>query len=158
MAIITPPYHFALVVEDVEQAKEDLGKALGLTWAKTQLRSYVTETRDGRKPGEMCYAYSLQGPPYLELLELRPGTIFDRVGLHHIGLWTDDRAFESARLDSVGWPREAVTVNPDGTWGGGLFHTGICGLRLEVVDIATSGPRLVRYLGGGDYRPEPSPR
>jgi 7-alpha-hydroxysteroid dehydrogenase len=32
-----------------------------------------------------------------------------------------------------------------------LDHTGTGCLRVEVVDIGRSGPRLANYLGGGDY-------
>jgi hypothetical protein len=77
--------------------------------------------------------------------------VFDTVGLHHIGVWTDDPVGESARLEGLGWPRETVALTPEGDWAGGLYHVGMRCLRLEVVDIARSGPRLAHYLGGGDY-------
>ena len=79
-----------------------------------------------------------------------------QLGLHHIGVWSDDPSGESARLESLGWPREAVGVAPDGSWAGALFHRGTGGLRVEVVNIATSGPKLIRYLAGGDYSSPPS--
>jgi len=151
MALITPPYHFGLVVPDLQHAKDDLTRALGLSWARTQQREALTDSAAGRRAVEMSFTYSLEGPPYLELLERCDDSIFDRVGLHHIGVWSDDPAAESARLDDEGWPRESVNVTPDGTWTSALFHTGDCGLRIEVVDIARSGPRLARYLAGGDY-------
>jgi hypothetical protein len=44
-----------------------------------------------------------------------------------------------------------VALTPEGTWGGGLFHVGLDCVRIEVVDIERSGPRLIHYLGGGDY-------
>jgi hypothetical protein len=102
-------------------------------------------------PVDVCFTYTLDGPPYLELIERRPNTVFDALGLHHIGVWTDDPVGESGRLAELGWPRETVALTPEGEWGGGLFHEGMGCLRLEVVDIARSGPRLARYLGGGDY-------
>lgn len=153
MALITPPYHFGLVVPDVERAKDEITRALGLSWAKTQHREVLTDSAAGRRAVDVCFAYSLEGPPYLELLERRDDSIFDHVGLHHIGVWSDDPSAESARLSGEGWPRESVNVTPDGTWTSGLFHAGDCGLRVEVVDIDTSGPRLAQYLAGGDYAP-----
>lgn len=109
------------------------------------------ECASGISGVDVCYAYSLDGPPYLELIERRDDCVFDKLGLHHIGVWANDPVGESTRLDEMGWPRESVIITPEGTWGGGLFHTGTSGLRVEVVDIARSGPRLLNYLGGGDY-------
>jgi hypothetical protein len=153
MALITPAYHFGLVVPDLERAQDELARALGLSWAKTQQREVLTDTAAGRRGVDITFAYSLEGPPYLELLERRDDSIFDHVGLHHIGVWSDDPSAESVRLSGEGFPRESVNVKPDGTWTSGLFHTGGCGLRVEVVDIGTSGPRLAQYLAGGDYAP-----
>jgi hypothetical protein len=151
MPISTPPYHVALVVPDVEQAMADLGAALGFSWATVQRRTNTFETPSGPTPVDMCFVYSLEGPPYLELIEQRAGSIFDTAGLHHLGLWCDERGSESDRLDQLGWPRETVGLAPDGSWAGGLFHV-VAGLRVEVVDIGRSGPPLCRYLDGGDYR------
>jgi hypothetical protein len=150
MPIITPAYHVALVVPDVEQTMTDLTAALGLSWARVQRKTLTFEAPDGPQPIDMCYVYSLEGPPYLELIEQRDGSTFATPGLHHLGAWCDDRPGESARLEGLGWRRETVGLAPDGSWAGGLFHL-VAGLRVEVVDIARSGPPLCRYLAGGDY-------
>ena len=151
MALITPPYHFGLVVDDTKAAMEELGRVLGLTWGRVQRKTLIIETKTGPTPTDVCYVYSLEGPPYLELIERRPGTVFEEAGLHHVALWCDDPEAESVRLEGEGWPRESVNLTPEGNWAGALYHLGTAGLRIEVVDIATSGPRLCRYLDGGDY-------
>jgi catechol 2,3-dioxygenase-like lactoylglutathione lyase family enzyme len=151
MTVTTPPYHLAMVVEDLEKAKAELGAALGLTFVKPQRRQVQMEAPGGPISFEVCYVYSCQGPPYIELIEQRAGTIFERLGLHHVGIWSDDRVAESKRLDGQGWPRETVGLRPDGSWAGGLYHRGTGDLRIEVVDIRSSGPKLLRYLAGGDY-------
>lgn len=151
MTLVTPHFHVGLVVGDVEQAMDELSSVLGLTWGRVQRRELTMESASGPAPLDVCYAYSLDGPPYLEIIEQRPDSVFADLGLHHLGVWTEDPASESARLDDLGWPRETVILTADGRWGGGLFHTGTGELRVELVDIARSGPRLVNYLGGGDY-------
>lgn len=151
MAILWPPYHFGLVVENLEQARAELTAALGLSWARDQCRSVCIEWAGVAQALDMAYAYTVEGPPYLEIIEQRPGSLYDKLGLHHIGLWSDDPAGESSRLAGLAWPRESVGLAPDGTWAGALYHRGTSGLRVEVVDIAVSGPKLVRYLTGGDY-------
>jgi hypothetical protein len=155
MTLLTPGYHFAVVVPDLPAACEELSRALGLTWARTQWRRVQSETPDGRVAIDVTFVYSLQGPPYLELLEQRPGTIFGEVGLHHMGVWSDDPRAESARLEECGCPWVSVNVDDAGEWTSGLFHELACGLRVEVVDIGASGPKLLRYLAGGDYAGPP---
>ena len=152
MALVAPPYHFGLVVDDVEDAQRELGEALHLTWASVQRRTSTMETSAGLAPVDVCFVYSLEGPPYLELIERREGSVFDQVGLHHIGVWADDGASESGRLSGLGLPREAIGVRPDGSRGGGCYHLATCGLRIAVVEIGRSGPALLRYLAGGDYQ------
>jgi hypothetical protein len=153
MTLVKPPFHVGLVVRDVAEAMDEMTRALGLTWGRIQRRELTMESPAGPVLLDVCYAYSLDGPPYMELIEQRPGSVFAEVGLHHIGVWTENPGAESARLDALGWPRETVILTADGTWGGGLFHSALDTLRVEVVDIARSGPRLVNYLGGGDYAP-----
>ena len=152
MPVMTPAYHIALVVEDLERATEELSAALGLTWARFQSREVVRDTPDGLTPVEFSFVYSLEGPPHLELIEQRPADpLLATTGLHHIGVWCDaDRQAESARLDGLGFARESVNVADDGGWVGGLYHQ-VAGLRVELVDIGRSGPGLCRYLAGGDY-------
>jgi hypothetical protein len=140
-----------VVVESVEQAQSELTAALGLTWNRVQRRAVRLDSPDGLIETAMIYTYSTQGPPYLELIEQQPGTPFGQLGLHHMAVWSDDPKESSRHFEELGWPRETVSLAPDGSWAGGLFHVLSGGLRIEVVDIAKSGPKLARYVNGGDY-------
>jgi hypothetical protein len=151
VTVINPAYHFGLVVEDLDAARQQIGQVLGVHWAKTQRRLLRQESAAGPVTNEICFTYTLEGPPYLELIEQRPGTVYAELGLHHIAVWSDDPVAESQRLEAHGWPRETVVLADDGTWAGGLYHQGTGSLRIEVVNIGSSGPRLARYLAGGDY-------
>lgn len=137
MPISFPPYHVTLIVEDVEAAMNDLSRLFGLKWANLQ--------------GGGLFTYSLHGPPYLELLKRRDGTIFDKAGLHHVGLWTDDVNAEAERLEAEGADPERVERDGEGNVLPGCFFRTRDGLRVELVQIGTSGPRLLRMLAGGDY-------
>lgn len=137
MPIAFPPYHVTMIVDDVEGAMADLSRLFGLQWAALQF--------DG------LFTYSLQGPPYIELLRRRDGTIFDKVGLHHVGVWVDDVNAEAARLEAEGCEPELVHRDEDGNVLPGCFFKTRDGLRVELVQIGTSGPRLLRMLAGGDY-------
>jgi catechol 2,3-dioxygenase-like lactoylglutathione lyase family enzyme len=137
MSMIMPAYHISLVVEDVAAAMDDLSKLLGLTWAPIQ--------------GGDIFTYSLQGPPYLELVKRRDGTNCDKTGLHHIGVWVDDMRSESERMEAQGSPLESVYKDADGNWLGACFHVTRDNLRLELVQIGTSGPKLLHLLTKGEY-------
>ena len=137
MTALWPPYHFTLVVDDVPRAMEDLTRLFGIQWTRVQA--------DG------LFAYSLQGPPYLELLKRVDGTIHDSTGLHHVGVWVDDPQEESNRLASLGAPLEFVRRDSEGRWLPGCFHKTADGLRIELVTIGTSGPKLIHLLSGRDY-------
>jgi hypothetical protein len=151
MTLVKPLFHVGVVVQEIQEGMTELTNVLGLSWGRVQRKQLTMETPGGTKSVDVCYAYSIDGPPYLELIEQRTETVFAELGLHHVGVWTDDPTSESARLDGLGWPRESVIITSDGTWGGGLFHRAKSQLRLELVDIARSGPRLINYLGGGNY-------
>ncbi len=151
MATNVPTYHVGIVVADVERAAAELTELLGLRWAQVLRGQARWETPDGSIEYESCFTYSLEGPPYLELLEQRPGTVLSQLGLHHLGIWTDDWRAESARFSASGCPRETVALTPEGDRFGGCYHTTSDGLRLELVNIPTSGPKLLRYLAGGTY-------
>lgn len=137
MPIAFPPYHMTMVVDDVPAAMADLSRLFGLQWAALQ--------------GGGLFTYSLQGPPYLELLKRRDGTIFDTAGLHHMGLWVDDLNAEAARLEAEGCEPELVNRDEAGNVQPGCFFRTRDGMRVELVQIGTSGPRLLRMLAGGDY-------
>ena len=107
--------------------------------------------------GTVAPAARIESPTLIVPAATREGSIFENLGLHHIGVWADDPRAESERLDAIGWARESVTVRPDGSWVGGLYHLGTGGLRVEVVDIGSSGPKLACYLNGGDYGAPPAP-
>ena len=151
MAIAGPPYHVAVVVADLDRAMNELGELLGLTWHEPFGGAGYQLLHGEIVDSNVRVTYSRQGPPYLELLQQCPGTVWAETGLHHIGIWVDDAHAESKRFAAAGADLEAVGVTSDGTWVGGCYHRTSDGLRVELVDIATSGPKLARYLSGGSY-------
>lgn len=161
MSAIVPPFHIGLVVADVERSMQELTDLLGLEWcgpltgvAEHHLYDGAVVPTMGTSDHEPQGAvYSKQGPPYLELIQQRPGTVWETTGLHHIGVWVDDAHAESERLAAAGCPLEAVaSVEADGTWIAGCYHKTSDDLRIEIVDISRSGPKLARYLNGLPYR------
>jgi hypothetical protein len=125
-----PPYfQVGILVQDLDAARDELGRALGLTFGET------LERTNGPWTIRVCFA--LQGPPYLELIEGPPGSPWDNGGvsrIDHIGCWTPDIEASKAKLAEEGFSLEL-----DGSQYGGLFsyHRGpASGLRVELLDAS----------------------
>lgn len=152
MSLVPAPYHVGIVVSDLESAKQELHELIGLSWCKQQSGPLELDTRAGRISTRIDFVYSLGGPPNIELILRRPGTPWESLGLHHLGFWSDDSAAESRRFDERGFMKESVCLDATGRPTSGLYHLNADNLRLELVNIATSGPRFARYLTGNlDY-------
>ncbi|GAA2795797.1 VOC family protein [Crossiella cryophila] len=146
MPVIVPDYHLGVVVSDLHRAMAELTDLLGLRWLPP-VRSGHQVTGDGPPHTGPMLTMSRQGPPYLELLELTPGTVWSEPGLHHLGFWAHDVRAESARMTAAGFPLEAEAVVLAGdTEPGVCYHRTSDGLRLELVEMSRGGPALAHYL------------
>jgi Glyoxalase/Bleomycin resistance protein/Dioxygenase superfamily len=141
-------YHVGVVVPDVRAAMAQYSEALGFTWSAvgdTTLDVLV----DGRaRQARIAATYSLEGPPYLELVEERSGAVWaaGALGLQHVGLWTDDLEGSIARLDGAGLPGRVRHLPGEGQPTLFSYHDGGAGLWWELVSTAFR-PRLERRLG-----------
>ncbi|MEV4870753.1 VOC family protein [Streptomyces syringium] len=148
MPVVVPDYHLGVVVTDLDRAMAELTDLLGVRWL-SPVRS-GNQITDGRPTGDgPMMTFSAQGPPYLELLELVPGSIWSTPGMHHVGYWAADAPAESARLAEAGSPLEAAAVVLAGDTEPGVFyHRTTDGLLLELVEMGRGGPALAHYLSG----------
>jgi len=133
-------FHAGFVVRDFAAAMKLLGEALRVDWAKPlETPPMRLGTRDGEiEVPRMRLTYSVQ-PVHVELIEAIPGTLWEAdTGLrgHHIGVWTDDLAGESARLESLGLPLHTHGVDEAGKLATFAYHETTFGMYLEIVDTA----------------------
>jgi len=81
-----PFFHVGILVRDIDQAAEDFSALLGLQFEPVRAAPVVS--------GEMNrFCYSLQGPPYLELVQMTGSGIWGSdqgEGLHHIAFADPD--------------------------------------------------------------------
>jgi hypothetical protein len=98
-------YHLCFVVQDIEAATREMTATLGVAWSPV---------RDGRL-GDWDYriVFSVDGPPFLELVEGPPGSPWDSSGgshFDHLGYWAENIGVAS-RPDAVsrGQPHWFVT-------------------------------------------------
>jgi catechol 2,3-dioxygenase-like lactoylglutathione lyase family enzyme len=148
----TRVYHHGVRVPDLDAAMAEVGVALGLTWCEPQVRAQAVWLPDvGETTVPMRFTYSMQGPQHVELLEGAPGSIWDgrdAPGVHHIGVWSDDVAGESAALVAAGWTLRLAQLPPEKGYGGFTYVQPPSGLIVELVTVAIR-PMFERWFAGG---------
>ena len=105
-------FHVGYLVPDLLDAMDALGRQLEITWATPfEMESgFVTAT--GEPDSDVVrIAFSSQGPPYLEIIEVVPlaGSVFAEPssgGYHHFGIVRERWRDEVARLTRAGMELE----------------------------------------------------
>jgi len=104
-------FHTGIVVPDLTRAKDELAAAFGATWGFAGEVEMPFVLEDGFRVLPMRFAYSAEGPPYLELIQAVPGTMFELEGgggAHHVGYWCPDPGAVAAALETQGMTRVAT--------------------------------------------------
>ena len=147
-------YHYGMVVQNFDQALDELGTNLGLEWASVQQRKFSVRQPNGIVDADFRVTYSINGPPHFEIIEPTPGTLWTYAGggVHHLGYWSDDLAGDSARLTEAGYTWEGTYHNPDvdGPFGFTYHTLPSTQLRVELVDRARK-PAFDNWMAGGDF-------
>ena len=112
MVPLGPHYHVGIVVPDLDTARAQLSRQLGVEWGPVlHLDSADYRDRDGADlgfPTTICYSLD---EPHLELIQEVPGSVWvcnEHSNLHHIGFWSDDLAARQRRAGRVGMSPPAV--------------------------------------------------
>jgi catechol 2,3-dioxygenase-like lactoylglutathione lyase family enzyme len=160
---MTQPYwHVGILVHNLEAAIEKFSKVLGIAFQEPAVTvfepSAVGPTRlEEDAPGVtplLRSAFSLVGPPYIELNESSGTGIFgpqNAEGLHHIGLWSDDNVAEKVRLESAG-----VRINGTVFWDDGSIQAlftrpdDLYGIRLAYVN-SQNRTSIESFISTGKY-------
>ena len=122
-------FHVGVIVEDLDAAMEEMSRSLGLEFNEPHESTY------GDSHIRVCY--SLQGPPYLELIQGEPGSMWSTTGgphADHVGYFVDDLDASMRRLEAEGLP-----VDIDGTSYRKRFsyhRSTHAGLRVELIDAS----------------------
>jgi hypothetical protein len=135
-------FHIGVIVEDLERGMAEWNNVLGVRWRP--LFSGVSEIYRGGAVTRMSVpaVYSIDGPVHLELIPLVPGTVWDVLGLHHVGYWSDDVAADIDRLVARGASVEAHMKRNGEILAAYLT---LSGSRIEIIASA-SRERLVGAL------------
>jgi catechol 2,3-dioxygenase-like lactoylglutathione lyase family enzyme len=145
-------YHQGVRVPDLEAAMAELGSALSLDWCQPQVRDQALWLPDiGATSVKLRFTYSSAGPQHVELLEGEPGSVWDGTehpGLHHVGLWSDDVAAETATLVDAGWVLRLAQKDPADGYGVFTYVKPPTGLLVELVSTKVR-PMFERWFAGG---------
>ena len=128
-------YHVGLVVGDLADAVDQDQEALDLSFAKVREIHFPVVVDGERRAIDMLATYSLDGPPYLELIEEKAGATLaaDALGLNHLGFWAKDVPAAKARLDALGMPGR---VRDQSVPTRISYHQSPHGLWIELVDTS----------------------
>jgi hypothetical protein len=148
-------YHTGVRVAHLETAMDELGAGLGVSWCRIQEREQpVWLPGAGATTIPLRFTYSAEGPQHIELLEGAPGSIWDgreQPGVHHVGVWSDDVAGDTARLLGLGWRLLVAGKAPEEGYGGFTYVLPPSGMLVELVSSAAQ-PMFARWFAGGDLR------
>jgi Glyoxalase/Bleomycin resistance protein/Dioxygenase superfamily len=128
-------YHIGLVVPDLRAAMEQYAAAFGFTWARIHERAPDVVADGARRSAEIAVTYSVQGPPYLELIEERSGSVWGAGGfaLTHVGFWAQDLTAGQRALDACGLAARVRDAAAGGRPARFSYHPFAGGLWIELV-------------------------
>jgi catechol 2,3-dioxygenase-like lactoylglutathione lyase family enzyme len=148
-------FHVGILVPDIDEAIARFAEVLGLEFKEPAV-AHVDRFEYGStvEALDLRITWSIQGPPYLELLESQDNSSLyghAHEGLHHVGLWEPDPEALVQRLHTLGLHREATQYTPDdhilATYSA---PAGLYGTRLEFIE-ASRRPGMEAWLAGGDW-------
>jgi catechol 2,3-dioxygenase-like lactoylglutathione lyase family enzyme len=138
-----PYFHVGILVRDIEAAAEDFSALLGLQFEPTRTaQAFSGET--------MKFRYSLQGKPYLELVQIAGTGIWGPEvgeGLHHIAFAEPD---VPGRCVAFGNQADTVVQGEDGT--ARVIFTrpeALHGIRVEYLQSAMVAATFERLRAAG---------
>jgi hypothetical protein len=76
-------YHVGLTVADLDAAMSQYAEAFGFTWRSVHESTMDVLVEGRARRAQLAVTYSVQGPPYLELIQERHGSVWGADGFAH---------------------------------------------------------------------------
>lgn len=151
--MLAPFFHVGLIVPELGQAQRDLTSTLGLSWASKQRREMPILVNGETVRRDISFVYSIEGPPYIELIGANEPPWNATDGLHHMGIWSEDIVADMQALIAARYTVAATGLNRKGHSSGFAYLNSPTGILLELVD--TRGKQSFdRWLSGGEFDSE----
>ncbi|ONH32590.1 VOC family protein [Pseudofrankia asymbiotica] len=140
------PFHIGITTNDLAASMRDLANALGVSWTAPATPPGLYHTVDGVPQPRPKSCISREGPVHIDLIEGRPGTIWETNGprLHHYAYWTDDLEGDVTRLGTEGWSLEMTLPDEAGRPTLFAYLRRDDGFRLELIDDANRADYTAR--------------
>ena len=132
-------FHIGIIVPNMESGMEEISSRFGVTWPRPPGAAEVlARTKEGTGPLSSRFVYSAEGPPWFELIEAVPGTVWaaQASNIHHIGAFVDDMDAEIERLIAEGNELEMETVDDQGNRVSVSYINSDLNVRLEILPAA----------------------
>ncbi len=133
----TPLYHVGVLVNEIESAMVRFGELLGLTFGEPLTLRFDEVIEEGRRVDrDLRLVYSIEGPPFLELIEAQDDGVWGRQhgeGLHHIGVWQDALEARLIELAASGVQPQVIVNHLGETLAVYLTAESAHGSRIEFV-------------------------
>ena len=128
-------YHIGLIVPDLGAAMGQYTATFGFSWATVHESTPEVIVDGERRQAQIAVTYSVQGPPYLELVQERRGSIWgaDGLALTHVGFWAEDLSAGRRALDESGLVARVRDDDRDGRPARFSYHPFAGGLWIELV-------------------------
>lgn len=145
--------HVGILVEDLAEGIERYSKILGVRFRPANLAKFAVVEQDGvRAPDELWMTYSMEGPPYVELMQATGSGVWSRAhgfGLHHIGGFASDLPAQMQWLEQGGLLPEARIYTPGEELLISYFRPGgLMGTRYELLSDMLK-PKWAAWVAGG---------
>jgi catechol 2,3-dioxygenase-like lactoylglutathione lyase family enzyme len=137
--------HLGMVVPDMAAAQAMYSAAFGFRWSEVNHATPAIKVAGRPMPASVQSCYSVDGPPYLELIVDVTGEVWSdqAYGLNHMGVWVEDMAAAQERLARTGLP--AVIEDASSTPPFFSYHRGEHGLWVELVAVSYR-PRILERI------------
>jgi catechol 2,3-dioxygenase-like lactoylglutathione lyase family enzyme len=127
-------FHVGILVTDIPEAAGRFGSVLGLTFEEPRDINIVIEDEGTSRERIIRVAYSVEGPPFLELIESQSDGLWGHhhgEGLHHIGCWEEDLEARVHEMEARGTQVDArIFVGEHLT---AVYLQRVTGARVELV-------------------------
>jgi hypothetical protein len=111
------------------------GELAAMRPAAPSISRVRVRTADGFSDVELAISYTMAGPLHLEIIQAVPGTLWERLGIHHYGWFSDDLIADSAALTGRGLPLVATRDSEGGQPWQFVYHDCPPFGTIELVDV-----------------------
>tara|TARA_B100000470_G_C19545176_1_gene282297 strand:+ start:143 stop:598 length:456 start_codon:yes stop_codon:yes gene_type:complete len=132
-------FHIGIIVPNIELGMQELSSRFGVTWPRQPRTSEtLVRTKAGTSPITISGVYSTEGPPWFEVFEAVPGTLWasQTSNIHHMGFFVENLDDEIERLVAEGNELEMEAVDENGNRISGCYLNTDLNVRLEIVDAS----------------------